>query len=199
MISRMSKKLSSFFAANSIIKQEDTEVYEYSLEILLSTILNFLAVIAIAVFTRTSLLTLFYLSGFIPLRLIAGGYHADTHFRCFLVLLGTYSAFLAIISFTPDSFVRAAALAAVVVTAFLIFLLAPVEDKNKPVPAEAQKAFKLKSRIAVFVYTAVTVLLLFTVPGSRIAFALALGTASVALSLLATKIKNRVIGNAINA
>lgn len=87
MITLMSKRLSSFFATNSIIKQEDAEVYEYSLEILFSTILNFVAVIIIAILTRKSLLTLLYLLGFIPLRLIAGGYHADTHFRCFGVLL----------------------------------------------------------------------------------------------------------------
>lgn len=199
MITRMSKKLSSFFAANSIIKAEDKEVYEYSLEILFSTILNFVAVIIIALVSRKSLLTVFYLLGFIPLRLIAGGYHADTHFRCFLVLLGTYSAFLVIVTFLPDSFVWISTAAAVIITAIFIFLLAPVEDKNKPVSVEAKKSFKLKSRITVFVYSAITVLLLFLLPGNRIAFALALGTVSVALSLLATKVKNRILNNAINA
>lgn len=199
MITLMSKKLSSFFAANSIIKPEDTEVYEYSLEILFSTILNFAAVILIAVITKKSLLTVFYLLGFIPLRLIAGGYHADTHLRCFLVLLGTYSSFLAIVTFLPDSFVRLSVAAAVIVTAILVFILAPVEDKNKPVTAEDKKSFKLKSRIAVFVYSAAILALLVLMPESRIAFSLSLGNVSVALSLLATKIKTRIIGTAINA
>ena len=195
----MSKKLSSFFAANGIIKQEDTEVYEYSLEILFSTVLNFIAVAVIAVFAQKSLLTLFYLLGFIPLRLIAGGYHADTHFRCFLVLIGTYSVFLFMVTFIPSLFVMPAAITAVIVSVILILVLAPVEDKNKPVSAEDKKKFKLKSRIAVFVYSAVILLLLFLLPGSRIAFSLSLGILSVALSLLATKIKNRITGNEINA
>ena len=199
MITLMSKKLSSFFAANGIIKQEDTEVYEYSLEILFSTVLNFIAVAVIAVFAQKSLLTLFYLLGFIPLRLIAGGYHADTHFRCFLVLIGTYSVFLFMVTFIPSLFVMPAAITAVIVSVILILVLAPVEDKNKPVSAEDKKKFKLKSRIAVFVYSAVILLLLFLLPGSRIAFSLSLGILSVALSLLATKIKNRITGNEINA
>lgn len=195
----MSKKLSSFFAANSIIKQEDSEVYEYSLEILFSTILNFAAIIIIAILSQKSLLTVFYLIGFIPLRLIAGGYHADTHFRCFLVLLGTYSAFLGMITFLPDILVVFATVTAAVFSVILIFVLAPVEDKNKPVPAEEQKKFKLKSRITVFVYFTAIILFLFLLSNNRIAFSLSLGILSVALSLLATKIKNRIIGNAINA
>ncbi len=193
MIARMSKRLSSFFAANSIIKAEDKEVYEYSLEILFSTILNFAAVIIIAVLTRKSLLTLFYLLGFIPLRLIAGGYHADTHFRCFLVLLGTYSAFLAVVAFLPDSFVVLSTIITVLGSIILIFILAPVADKNKPVSVEDQKKFKLKSRVAVFAYSAVILVLLFLLPASRIAFSLSLGILFVSLSLLATKIKNRIV------
>lgn len=193
MIARMSKSLSSFFAANSIIKAEDKEVYEYSLEILFSTILNFAAVIIIAVLTRKSLLTLFYLLGFIPLRLIAGGYHADTHFRCFLVLLGTYSAFLAVVAFLPDSFVVLSTIITVLGSIILIFILAPVADKNKPVSVEDQKKFKLKSRVAVFAYSAVILVLLFLLPASRIAFSLSLGILFVSLSLLATKIKNRIV------
>lgn len=189
----MSKRLSSFFAANSIIKAEDKEVYEYSLEILFSTILNFAAVIIIAVLTRKSLLTLFYLLGFIPLRLIAGGYHADTHFRCFLVLLGTYSAFLAVVAFLPDSFVVLSTIITVLGSIILIFILAPVADKNKPVSVEDQKKFKLKSRVAVFAYSAVILVLLFLLPASRIAFSLSLGILFVSLSLLATKIKNRIV------
>jgi accessory gene regulator B len=191
LITLMSKKLSSFFAANNIIKQEDAEVYEYSLEILFSTILNFAAVVVIAVLTRKVLPTVIYLLGFIPVRLIAGGYHADTHFRCFLVLMGTYSCFLAIIMFTPVLAVPALTLAVIIISVLMIFVLAPVADKNKPVSAEDIKSFRLKSRIAVLVYAAAALALLFLASVNTLAFSLSLGVFSVAMSLLATRIKTR--------
>lgn len=193
MITRMSNKLSSFFAANGIIKEADTEVYEYSLEILFSTVINFAAVIIIAVLTKSILITSVYLLGFIPLRLIAGGFHADTHFKCFLVLMCTYSAFLAAVRFLPQAWLFYSVILSVSVTIILIFILAPVEDKNKPVSAEAKRSFKIKSRITVLIYAAVVILLLFRFPGNRIAFSLSLGVLSVALSLLATLIRSKII------
>jgi hypothetical protein len=43
MIARLSKSVSSFFILQGIISVEDREVYEYSFEILISTLLSFLA------------------------------------------------------------------------------------------------------------------------------------------------------------
>ena len=40
MIARLSKKMASFFARNNVIKIEDEEVYEYGLQLLLSTVFN---------------------------------------------------------------------------------------------------------------------------------------------------------------
>jgi len=188
----MSDKISSFFVANSIIKNEDKEVYEYSLEILLSTIFNFIAVIFIAVFTKSILITLFYLLGFIPLRLIAGGFHATSHLKCFLVLMGSYTGYLLIVKFLPQSLVFYSTIAATSITFILIFILAPVEDKNKPVSDDDKKSFRTKSRIAVLIYTALITLLMFLFPASPIAFSLSLGVFSVALSLLATVIRNQL-------
>lgn len=38
MIARLSKRMASFFARNNVIKSEDEEVYEYGLQLLLSTV-----------------------------------------------------------------------------------------------------------------------------------------------------------------
>lgn len=40
MIARLSKRMASFFARNNVIKSEDEEVYEYGLQLLLSTVFN---------------------------------------------------------------------------------------------------------------------------------------------------------------
>jgi accessory gene regulator protein AgrB len=66
LITRMSAKLSSFFAENGVIEKEDIEVYDYSLQILFSTVFNFVAVVAIALVTKTVWLSFIYLLGLFP-------------------------------------------------------------------------------------------------------------------------------------
>ena len=142
----MSKKISSFFILNDIIKEEDKEVYEYSFELLLSTILNFVAVIIIALITRKILEATLFVLGFVPLRTLAGGYHASTHFRCFMILLFTYSVFLLTVFFIPIKFIEPAMIVMILCSILLVFILSPVEDSNKPLSEEETKLFKRKSR-----------------------------------------------------
>lgn len=195
LITRMSAKLSSFFAENGVIEKEDIEVYDYSLQILFSTVFNFVAVVAIALVTKTVWLSFIYLLGFIPLRLTAGGYHAKNHFRCFLVLMGTYAAFLLAVFFLPEQVHQVTAFAAIAVSLVLIVVLAPVEDKNKPLSAAEVKSFKKKSRMAIVLYAVVIACLLLLLSKDIYGLSLSLGVLSVALSLLASKIKNRILQN----
>lgn len=195
MITRMSAKLSSFFAENGVIEKEDIEVYDYSLQILFSTVFNFVAVVAIALVTKTVWLSFIYLFGFIPLRLTAGGYHAKNHFRCFLVLMGTYAAFLLAVFFLPEQVHQVTAFAAIAVSLVLIVVLAPVEDKNKPLSADEVKSYKNKSRVAIVLYAVVIACLLLLLSKDIYGLSLSLGVLSVALSLLASKIKNRIVQN----
>jgi accessory gene regulator B len=106
MITQFSKKLASFFVSKKIIECDDKEVYEYSFEIFLATILNGLFIAITAIVTKTILVTLFYLVGFLTLRGVAGGYHAKNHFRCFFILVFTYGLFLITQSYISSNYVH---------------------------------------------------------------------------------------------
>ena len=75
MIGKLSLKTAVFFSDNNIISSEDIEAYAYGLEILISTVINFMAAIFIAVLTGEFLAFTVCLAAFITLRLHAGGYH----------------------------------------------------------------------------------------------------------------------------
>ena len=104
MIAQLSDRLSSFFVKQGIVDAEDNDVYAYSFEILISTLISFLALLVISIWTGTVVFTLMYVVGFIPMRAIAGGFHAKTHFRCFLILMIAYSAFLLLLTQIPADF-----------------------------------------------------------------------------------------------
>ena len=191
MIAKMSKKVSFYFIKKNIVEIDDRELYEYSFEALFSTVLNFCAIIIIAFLFNSVLVTSLYLVGFIPMRLIAGGYHATTHLRCFLLLICSYSLFLLVVKLAPMSIVNHMSITFVAISAGVIFVLAPVADDNKPLSAVEYKRNKARSRIMVIFYFVVLLFMIIFIKNSQIAFSVVMGLLSVALSLLAGYIGNR--------
>ena len=190
MITRMSKSVSSFFILQGIIPDEDREVYEYSFEVMLSTIISFLALTILALVSRTTLFATLYLIGFIPLRIIAGGFHAKNHYRCVLILIVVYCTFLFTLFILPIEYMRFIAVLSVFLSALSVFLIAPSEDKNKPFSVTKITRLKKNSRIIVIGYILMINLMIILVPDTRVAFSIAMGVFSVGVSLLANYIKN---------
>jgi len=185
----MSRKISSFFITRGIISEDDMDVYAYSFEILISTLQSFLTLAALAFISRTSLETVLFLLGFIPLRMVAGGYHAKNHFRCFLILLFTYMVFLILMYVIPTGAIIPTIISCCSLSVLLVFFLAPSEDENKPLTPEETILFKKKSTIAIVCYAAVNSIFAVFSAHKRFAFALSLGVLTVALSLFANHIK----------
>jgi len=185
----VSSKVSSFFIAYGIIPENDRDVYAYSFEVLFSTLLSFLALAVIAIFTKTVLETAIFLLGFVPLRLIAGGYHAKNHFRCFLILMFVYCTFLVVIFFLPPSYIVPVILSSVILSVLLVFLIAPSEDSNKPITGSEKVRFRKASRFTIVCYALVIGLATVLLPDRMCACSFALGIVTVGISLLANLIK----------
>ena len=86
MISKLAKGTACFFVDNKIIEVEDSEVYAYGIELLLSTIFNLIIAIIIALISNEFIPCVINLTAFVTIRMYAGGYHADTHWGCMLTL-----------------------------------------------------------------------------------------------------------------
>ncbi len=185
----MSRKVAHLFIKNKIIENDDQEIYAYSFEILIATIINFVAIILLATITKSIVATIFYLLGFLPLRAISGGFHAKTHFRCFIILLISYILFILIIKTINSHFMTNDTYISMVVSFFLVFILSPVEDKNKPLTDIEREKFKKTSRLSILAYSAVIIIFTILFGGNIPILSLSLGILSVALSLFASKVK----------
>ena len=188
MLSQLSKKLSFFFMPD--VSQEDREVYNYAFEILLATLLNFVVLCILAAITRTFLESLLFVAGFVPLRSMAGGYHAKTHFRCLLTLLLSYAMFWAVITFVPVTAFPWINIIGTGVSVVLIWLLAPVDDPNKPLNKKEKMYFRKRSRIAILVCAAIIIIGTCFFRERKEILSFALGVLPVSLSLAAAKIKS---------
>lgn len=90
MLQYTSRKLTAHLLRNKIIDPSMSEIYQYGLELTLSTLLTSSTIMLIALVKDSFLFGLLYFTISIPLRVTAGGYHASTYLRCFLISNGAY-------------------------------------------------------------------------------------------------------------
>jgi accessory gene regulator B len=184
MILWLSGKLTDALQGSGAISGDDRDVYVYGLDVLLSTALNILCVLAAGLLLGRIPETLVYMLCFIVLRSAAGGYHANTHFVCLLILLAAYGASMALLMLLPLSGLFAVIFSAASLAAVLI--LAPAPHENRPVSGRELKKFRrLSIYIALVEAGAASTLAL---PAPALALCVSLGMLTSAVSLGAAHI-----------
>ncbi len=107
----------------------DKEIIIYGVEQMWLISINVLTFFLISVALHNILLGICFLMGFIPLRMLAGGYHASTKFRCYIVSNVIFCFSLILISKSnikfPALFIMSIGLG------ILIFIFSPVDTLER--------------------------------------------------------------------
>lgn len=90
MTRKISEMLTNTLMLSGAVSHEKQEVIIFGLELLISSIIGILIIIAISIIAGVPLLWIAFLLSFIPLRTTAGGYHALTHTGCNITFAITY-------------------------------------------------------------------------------------------------------------
>lgn len=183
MLSKLAKKMTSFFISRKLIEESKKEVYDYSFEILLSTLLNGLFLFIIALTSRTFLYSILYVFAFIFMRGSAGGYHAKTHFGCLILLLSTYIVFLLLIKFISGTILFYLTIIFSVFSLISVFLFAPVENINNPLTNKEKIILARKSILYTIIILSIVYIILSTAGKVHIGFSLTCGLTTVCLFL----------------
>lgn len=179
MIHSLAKNIALFFSQNGIIQNEDKDIYEYGLELVLSSAINIVGIFVMMFISKLYIETLLYFIGFSFLRVTAGGYHAKTHFRCLLMSLGFYQLSMLLIFIHIPFWVFIVFVLIMLVT---VTALSPVEDENKPLDNNERNILKRKSIILAFLIAIISIVLYRF--NAKYAACIALGFLSVVFSLL---------------
>lgn len=190
MIARLSKRMASFFVRNEVIKSEDEEVYEYGLQLLLSTVFNGIIALILAIISGAVLQCICYLAVFVLLRKSAGGFHAKTHFGCCCILAAVLSLFIMFIKFVPNEVYGIVSAITVAFSVVIILMFAPLEHENKPI-SDRDKIRLRKISVIYAVLFALIVLGLFIAQLKIIMVCIALGMFTASGSMLVAIIKKR--------
>ena len=80
------QKLTEHLILKEYIPSEDREIYEYGFDILIYTVWSTLALLLIGLALKQFWNSAIIISGFYTFQSFGGGYHADSHLKCFLTM-----------------------------------------------------------------------------------------------------------------
>lgn len=133
--------------ARGQMKEDEVELYRYAYSLLLMQAVNLLAAVVIGIcFRAFSFLALFLLA-FIPLRSFAGGYHAGTPLRCSVLSALMELGAAALYHFGWPTGLGDSLWLAAWGSGILIWLMAPLEARNKPLDAVERKRYGMGARL----------------------------------------------------
>lgn len=174
---------------DEVISSEEVEIVKYGLENIRSNLLGLLMILTIGgcfgYLTDSFLLWLLIF----PLRKNAGGFHAKTKTRCMLV-----SAGMLIVSFICLGFMEWTKGVYILIAAIfggIIFLTAPVGNRNKLLDDVEQKVYRKRTRI-ILLLESTLLILAFVFGWKELYIVITMCFAIVGTTLLAGKIKLRL-------
>ena len=187
------KKLSiictEFFIKHQLIEKEKRDIHLYGFEILLSSLSYLLLFIAISILTNTFLASLCFFLGLFFIRKIAGGHHSKTYIRCHILFALNHLLFITLYYIIQPQLYHYIIPLIFLIAALAMWLLAPVDHKNKPFIKSEYGRYKTCSIIYGCCLIALLILLYTKIlPFHKHVFSFSIGTISATLSLLIGKI-----------
>lgn len=139
---KLAQKTANQLAVLGIIAKKDTAVYRYGLEALYSSLLELLTILFLSFFVGNFLQTILFFTAFIPLRVYAGGYHAKTRLRCYLMSLAVYGFFSMMLLMIPVAWLFPFAWGGSILSLLIVWLLAPVVHQNHKISLKSRKMYR---------------------------------------------------------
>ncbi|WP_425449765.1 accessory gene regulator ArgB-like protein [Dethiothermospora halolimnae] len=153
MIDTVAKKTTEKLINNDIISFDDYDIYLYGLQLVYSTIVDFIGIILITFALGWIKEAIIFLLIFSTLRVQAGGYHAKTYLSCFIMT----SLFVLVPIWGVKNLEVLKSLSfqglIIFIAMIIFFIFAPKDTPNKPLSEREVKKYRRNSRILVTVYS----------------------------------------------
>ena len=188
MFHNMVKKITDYMIAKNIIEEEMFDVYQYGFEIMISSAITMLSIMIIACIMDSPLIGILYFIISIPLKVTAGGYHAPTYGKCFLISNLEYIALsLTAKAFSASFMPYYGWIILLMVSAGYILLNCPVRNPNHPISEDVLLKNRRLTYLLLGIDTVVITLLYLLLQESYLLNFSVLSIAAIAIFILPTK------------
>ena len=130
MLERLSEKFAGKLISAGIISETEADVYVYGFFQLAMMLLNIITTLFLGVLFQLLIPCILLNLSYIPLRLNAGGHHADSPMKCYINSTVMIAALLAVIKWISIHPAISAVLFAL--SGIVTWILSPVEAENNP-------------------------------------------------------------------
>lgn len=169
-------------------EQKYLDFYKYGLEITISTILNVLLVLLIGAITQHLIESVVFLFTFILLRVYSGGYHANTYFRCNLLMCCSFLSLTVIYDLIANKINFLFVVISFLLIFSVIIVFCPVDHVNKPINNKSKRQkMKITTIIIELIFSTVSSILIYQ--NINIGVMILLTQIWVAVLVIAAKIK----------
>lgn len=146
MINKVSSHILSFVSEHFDVSPEMKDIYQYGIEITLSSMLNIVLVLLCSLLLGNIWTGLIYLFVFIFLRSFTGGFHASTYLRCNLTMIATflvtYCSFKIVVFLNPPIYIYEVLC---LLNLIPISACSPVPNKHKPLTDKQREKYFILS------------------------------------------------------
>ena len=190
MIKKIAFDITSFLVEEKIIDTDDREVCQFGTEQILINSLT-LAVIGIISVNMFSLIqALFRMIGMLPIRAVAGGYHASTPSKCNVLTITVFILNMFIIDILMNHITTVSSILILFLIQLGLLFFAPVDHKNKVLDENETINAKKKSRvIGLTIMTVCTALILVLGVKNIYSISIMMGALTATNSLIIGSIK----------
>ena len=190
----ISNGIADMLWTQGIIQEDDIDKCKYGIDLFISSFLEIISILAIAAFLGNFIETVLLFVFFVPLRIYAGGYHADTKLKCYFISLVMYGFFYTLANITPSGMFVLINVIGTLFSLIMVLIMAPIIHINKNVNDIERRNYRKISIEICLVETTIILLLTMTIPKNIIVTYLTVGQVSVAISMLAAIMKKHIIG-----
>jgi len=149
MIKSLSQNIINNFVEQKVINKDDESIYTYGAEIAASYLINLIAIFIIGFMMNMLVECVTFILIFIPLKSYTGGYHASNYKNCFILSCLIVSAVLYIsknVCFKVPDYIF---ILTMVISGALVYIIGPIEDKNKQIGKTEFVYYKGKIKLIV--------------------------------------------------
>lgn len=147
MLQELSLHIADHLIQTHDIDQSEKDIYVFGLETMFMYAASFISTLFLAVLMKQPGECLVFMLLFHPLRSKAGGYHASTPLRCYLLSNSVAALSLMFIKYLSGAAPVVSGVLLFTAAAIVILILAPVEHENKPLDPEERKVYGRRARI----------------------------------------------------
>ncbi len=140
MNQKIAEYVTNRFVENGIIEEKDKAVYQYGVSQGVVILINLITTVLIGMVFGMVEQSIIFILAFIPIRIYAGGYHAESQIRCYV--LSSLLIAAAMINCKLVSWNTVIGFTEAGIGTLLLLLFSPVADKKKPISMEEKISYK---------------------------------------------------------